>query len=174
MTALTLNGTPSPNVTRSSPYYDYGRDIMYVGDDTGRLHKFTGVFNGTPSEVTTCSSPPCTNAWPLTVHASSILTSPIEDASTDNIFVGDSSGRLSYVRDTGSTTGACSCGSPPCLGSTIDTLTTGPIADGPIVDQSQGKVYAFSGVTSAIASYEVLQSNESLSTSSSITFTALV
>jgi hypothetical protein len=154
------------NVTRSAPYYDEGSDALYVGDDLGVLHKFTPILSGTPAEVTT-------GGWPLTVHASDILTAPVFDSTTKNIVVGDSSGRLSYVRDTGSTTGTCSSGSPPCLGSTTETLSTGPIADGPLIDASQGTVYAFSGVTSATAAYEVLQSNESLSTSSSIKFTGV-
>jgi hypothetical protein len=163
---LPFSGTAA-NVTRSAPYYDNFNDLLYVGDDNGVLHKFTGVFKGTPGELTT-------GGWPLTVHSGTILTEPVEDANTNNVFVGDSSGRLSYVLDTGSTTGTCSSGSAPCLGSTIETLTTGPIADGPLVDPAQGTVYAFSGVVSKNpVAYEVLQSNESLSTSSSITFTGV-
>lgn len=163
------------NVTRSAPYYDYSSDALYVGDDLGVLHKFTPVFNGTPAEIVT-------GGWPLTVHSGAILTSPVADSNTQNIFVGDSSGRLSYVRDTGSTTGMCSSGNPPCIGSTTITMSTGPIADGPMIDQTYETVYAFSGVTSSVASYEVLQTNESLNTSStpcssnacpSITFTGV-
>jgi len=30
--------------TNSSPFYDYTNDAMYVGDDSGKLCKFTGVF----------------------------------------------------------------------------------------------------------------------------------
>jgi len=165
---LPFSGTTA-NVTRSAPYYDTFNDVLYVGDDQGVLHKFTGVFRGTPGEVTT-------GGWPITVDSGKILTGPVEDANTYNVFVGDSSGVLSYVLDSGSTTGTCSSSgssSPPCLGSTTETLTTGPIADGPLVDPSAGTVFAFSGVTSARASYEVLQSNETLSTSSSITFTGV-
>ena len=36
--------------SNSSPYVDYASDVLYVGDDSGNLHKFTGVFNGTPAE----------------------------------------------------------------------------------------------------------------------------
>ena len=51
---ITLNG--SPNDTNSSPFYTYTStvsDTLYVGDDSGKLHKFTPVFNGAPTEVTT-------------------------------------------------------------------------------------------------------------------------
>ena len=33
---------------RFPPFVDYSGDIAYVGDDTGKLHKITGVFTGTP------------------------------------------------------------------------------------------------------------------------------
>jgi hypothetical protein len=55
MTSLALNGN---NDTFSAPFYDYKNDALYVGDDSGYLHKFTPVFNGTPAEVVTCESPP--------------------------------------------------------------------------------------------------------------------
>lgn len=41
----------------SSPYYDYDSDTLYVGDDLGYLHQFTGVFAGTPAEST--------SPWPV-------------------------------------------------------------------------------------------------------------
>src|ERR1700721_2348422 len=33
--------------TISAPFADYANDVIYVGDNLGALHKFTGVFNGT-------------------------------------------------------------------------------------------------------------------------------
>ncbi len=49
MTTILLNGSPSD--TYSFPYYDYGTDTVYVGDDGGVLHKFTSIFrSGTPVE----------------------------------------------------------------------------------------------------------------------------
>jgi hypothetical protein len=65
----------------SSVWYDYGLDAAWVGDDNGMLHKFTGVFAGSPAEVTT-------GGWPVTV-SSSPLNSPIRDSVTGNVFVGD-------------------------------------------------------------------------------------
>ena len=58
MTTIAFNGTP--NDTNSSPYYVFSgpdADAIFVGDSTGKLHKFTGVFNGTPAEVTTGGFP---------------------------------------------------------------------------------------------------------------------
>ena len=124
--------------TRSSPFYDYKNDIIYAGDNSGRVHKFSGVFNGTPAEVTV--------TWPITVNAGAILTSPIYDSASGNIFVGDSTGRLSYVREVGSGVGACGAGSPPCLGTpNLAVGTAGAIVDAPVVDGSTGMVFAVNG-----------------------------
>ena len=67
MLVLTFSSTNSGNNSAydSAPYYDIADDIIYVGDDgptgsPGRLHKFTGVFNGTPAEV-------ATGGWPAIV-----------------------------------------------------------------------------------------------------------
>ncbi len=53
---FTLVGTPAVGAyefesdTFSAPFYDYASDdAIYVGDDAGYLHKFTGVFYGTPT-----------------------------------------------------------------------------------------------------------------------------
>jgi hypothetical protein len=42
MTVMALGA----NNTNSSPFVDYSNDTLYVGDDSGRLHKFSGVFQG--------------------------------------------------------------------------------------------------------------------------------
>jgi hypothetical protein len=125
--------------TDSPPFYNYSSDTLYVGDDSSRMHKFTGVFNGTPAEVTT--------GWPIQVNAATNLTGPVFDSVSGNIFVGDSSGRLSYIREIGSAVGACAAGSPPCLGTPNLHVGTagGSIVDSPIVDGSTGRVLAFNG-----------------------------
>ena len=40
------------NDTLSAPFYDFAGtdDVLYVGDDSGNLHQFTGVFVGNPAE----------------------------------------------------------------------------------------------------------------------------
>jgi hypothetical protein len=140
-TAITMNGSVS--VTLGSPYYDYTNDIAYVGDNSGKLHKFTPVFNGTPAEITT-------GGWPITVSSGNILTGPTLDSTSGNIFVGDSVGVLRFV----STVAHCGVTAPPCVGTTTVNVGTGgsggtasgrPIIDPPVVDSSTGMVFAYDG-----------------------------
>ncbi len=136
----------SPNDTNSSPYYLYptgsttgNNDIIYVGDDSGQLHEFTGVFLGNPGEVTT-------GAWPITVSASgNNLTSPVYDYGSGNIFVADSGGYLySYIASTG----------VQKMKSSKLTYASGTvgIVDGPLLDPSTEEVYVFVGDDSNTAS----------------------
>jgi len=166
MISIVLNGT-QPD-TASSPIYDYARDTIYVGDDNGVLHKIInafGVTGATPSEMTTGN-------WPITVvtGAGTILTSPTLDSVSGNIFTGDSSGHLSYVRETFSTTGTCTAGSPPCLGSTNINPAAHVIADAPIVDSTTGKVFVFLGNNGTNA--VVIQSDVTLSASVTVSLGA--
>jgi hypothetical protein len=142
MTSLTFNG--SPNDTNSPPFYDYANDVIYVGDNNGRLHKFTGVFNGTPAEVTA--------SWPITVSTGITLTGPVYDSVSKNIFVAGSNGLLYYVRDTGSSVGGCGSGTPPCLGTPTLDVGSGsgrPVIDPPLVDSSTKRVFAFIGCSNS-------------------------
>jgi len=124
--------------TNSSPFVDYNSDTLYVGDNNGSLHKFTGVFNGTPAEVIV--------GWPVAVDAGHALTGPIFDSGSGNIYVADAAGQLSYVRDTASTVGSCGVGVPPCLGTPVLNVVGGkPIVDAPIVDSSTQQVFIFTG-----------------------------
>jgi len=129
-----LNGGAA--ATRSALFVDYADDVAYVGDDAGLLHKITGVFLGTPAEVTT-------GGWPVTVTAGAVLTLPVFDFQVKNIYVTDGTGHLSYVRDVGSTVGTCAAGAPPCKGANVVTVssTGAAIQDGPIVDTSTGRVF---------------------------------
>lgn len=122
--------------TRSSPYIDYTDDIAYVGDDAGYLHKFTGVFNGTPTEVTT-------GGWPAQPSGVSTLTGPIYDSTSGDIFVGTDNGLLDCVTASagascGSDDVAASAGNPPGTTSTL----SGTIFDAPIVDPIAETVYS--------------------------------
>jgi hypothetical protein len=98
MTALVFTSTNNGNNSArfSSPFYDYADDILYVGDDGssngGRLHKFTGVFNGTPSEVTT-------SPWPVVLDTDIYeLNSPVYDSTSGNVLVGDLGGYFHSVK----------------------------------------------------------------------------
>jgi len=154
MIGIAFNGAQSD--TGSSPYYDYARDTMYVGDDNGVLHKFINVFGltgATPSEVVSGN-------WPITVQTGTILTSPTLDTISGNIFTGDSSGHLRYVRETFSTAGTCLSGAVPCLGTNVINPAAHVIPDAPIVDPTTGKVFVFFGNDGTASS--VIQSDITL------------
>ncbi len=91
--------------TNSAPFYVYydltygNADNMYVGDDGGYLHRFTGVFLGTPAETATTN-------WPVSLYSTSestttngtaALNSPVYDGNSGYVFVGDTSGYLHQV-----------------------------------------------------------------------------
>jgi len=151
--------------TSSEPFYDFDTDNLYAGDDSGNLHKFTGVFFGAPAEVTT-------GGWPIAVRGGHVLTGPVVDNTSGNIFVNDVDGTLSYVREVGSTVGACAGIGvvPPCLGSTSVAVSgnAGSITDAPIVDSTQGRVFSFTrNHTNAIlGGANVVQADTALSAAS--------
>jgi hypothetical protein len=144
ITFSTANSDNTPTDTRSSPIYDYVGDTLFVGDALGFLHKFTGVFSGTPTELvctsTTimagCTAPAGTNLWPAIVDPFGQLNSPVVLDGLNEVLVSDSAGLLGVVDmtvggidDAGSTT-------------TIKLANLG-FDDAPIVDLTAGKVYLF-------------------------------
>ena len=145
--------------TNSSPFCDYTNDVIYVGDDKGVLYKYTGIFQGTPTRVVN-------SFYPRPVHNGTVLTGPVYDQTSGNIYVGDSGGLLSYLRETGSTVGTCTAGNPPCFGST--TLNAGrnrPILDTPIVDSTTQQVLVFVGSDNGRTNAAVYQTPTSLASS---------
>ncbi len=118
---LTLPFSGSPTDTFSAPFYDYINDVVYVGDDSGNLHQFTGVLNGTPAEAT--------SPWPVNLGTQR-LSSPVYDG-TAYVIVGDFGGVLHSVT---AATGAIH-------GTTVSVGDV--IADAPLVDGNAGTVYAF-------------------------------
>jgi hypothetical protein len=135
MTTLPLvDSSVAARDSNSSPFYDYANDALYVGDDSGYLHKFTPVFNAVPKEVTT-------GGWPVKVNSSAptALTNPVLDSVTGNVFVEDKGGYLYRVNSTGAAT--------PTQSGLLDhstALDVGPgMVQGPIVDSGAGLVYVF-------------------------------
>jgi hypothetical protein len=118
---VTLAFSNLANDTFSAPFYSYLNDTAYVGDDSGNLHQFTGVFLGTPAEA---GSP-----WPVNLSGSK-LSSPVYDIGTGNVIVGDFGGTLYSVTSSGAKNGSASTGGDV-------------IADAPLVDSTAGKLYAF-------------------------------
>jgi hypothetical protein len=105
----------------SSPFYDYtpSSDALYVGDATGYLHKFTGVFNG---------NPPAEAGSPWPVHAATApLTSPVYDEVSGYVFVdasfvtSNNGGRLHAICATST------CGT---IGSALNSGILGPVVSG--------------------------------------------
>ena len=126
--------------TGSSVFYDYGTDVLYVGDDTGNLHKFTGVFAGTPAEVTT-------SPWPVSVSVGmNALSAPVFDPISGNVLVGD------YQAITAPNCGAMGCGYLYKVNASSGAVVQSArldyslgIVDGPLVDQTAATVYVFAG-----------------------------
>jgi len=145
MTTLTLSGSPSD--TYSFPYYDPNTDAIYVGDDAGKLHKFTNIFlSGQPTEA---GSP-----WPKqlpTAANESALGSPVYDTVTSQVFVGDYLLNTTQSCEPSANTTIGSCGYLYSVNSS-GTVTVSHeldynigILDSPIVDPTAGSVYAFVG-----------------------------
>jgi hypothetical protein len=117
----------------SSPFVDYFSNTLYVGDSTGRLHKFTGVFSGTPKEVVT-------GGFPKTVSAGNALSSPIYDFN-NQIFVGSaavsgSGGALHRVSTVD--------GSMVSSNKLVEGTSTNPgVRASPMLDVSLLRVYVF-------------------------------
>jgi len=110
------------NDTLSAPYYDNDTDALYVGDDSGNLHQFRGVFwAGAPAES---GSP-----WPVNLGTNK-LSSPVYDTNSGYVIVGDMGGTLHSVTATGAINGTAAG-----LGDAI--------ADAPMVDGTSGILFAF-------------------------------
>jgi len=166
MTTIAFHGT-TPTDTYSAPYYDFtpGSDTLYVGDDLGYLHQFTGVFAGTPAETTA--------TWPVKA-GSAPLSGPVFDSTSGNVFVttswqqsNDSGGRLAAVCATSACAGVSNGSVTTAIGTITPSNVLGPTGvsgnachgtgasgngtgttmrlDAPIVDSVAGKVYAFLG-----------------------------
>jgi hypothetical protein len=134
------NSDPSTLDTTSSPFCDYSDDVIYVGDTSGFLHKFTGVFAGTPTEVV--STGPST-FWPANLTAGfGLLNSPVFVDGVNEVLVTASDGVI-YVVDT--TIG----GLYPTGANFLDPKLASPgFDDAPIVDATTGKMYLFAAASS--------------------------
>ena len=124
--SIKLNGNQS--VTYSSPFVDYDDDVAYVGDDSGYLHKITCVFNRnsstcTPAEVTANGS-----GWPFRVVSGQVLSAPVYDTTSGNIYMGAGNGYVYCVNLNGTTPGACTTSRVGVAnGSGSDAIEDGPI-----------------------------------------------
>ena len=128
MTSLTYATTTTD--TRSSPWIDYINDVAYVASDNGKLYKITGVFNGTPALA---GAP-----WPVTIFAGRHFTGAVLDQFTGNLFLGDGQGVLYSLNAANPT------GSLKSLAVGLSGQRNPAILDAPIVDASDGTLFAIS------------------------------
>jgi hypothetical protein len=121
----------SASDTSSAPFYIYSSaDTLYVGDDSGKVHEVTGVFNGTPTIDPT--------GWPVTASTETdhALNSPVYDSTSENLFVGDSGGYLHQFAPS----------SPGTVNTSyrLENNTVG-VFDSPLIDSTTEEVYALVG-----------------------------
>ena len=134
--------------SNSSAYIDYTNDVAYVGADNGILYKITGVFNGTPA-VQYC----------VTVKAGKLLTSAVYDQVNNRVYVSDGFSVYGY------TPGAAGFTANGSI-AVASTAAGDPIVLSPIVDNTNGFVYVFSGADSTNTHSIVSQINLALTSQS--------
>ncbi len=135
LTPLTTSGLTPIDDQTSSVFYDYSNDIAWVGGTNSWLIKITGVFKGAPTEVVG-------GGFPVQLNPSNpnVLSSPVYDRISKNVFVGDFGGFLYSVN---SATGAVTASSQLDFGAGL--------VDGPIVDSTNGLVYVFASADASFA-----------------------
>jgi hypothetical protein len=130
--------------SNSSAYIDYTNDVAYIGADNGKLYKITGVFKGVPA-VEYC----------VTVKANALLTSPVYDQVSNQVFVSDA---FSVYAFTPGAAGFTASGSIVVA----SAAAADPIILSPIVDSTNAFVYVFSGADSTNTNTIVSQMNLAL------------
>lgn len=131
---MTLNGTSNTGSvpTYSSPFVDYVDDVLWVGDGNGRLHKFTGVFKGTPAEVVS-------GGFPATLEAGLKLSPPVSN--NGQVYIGSAAGagtvggKLYRVNAANGVVNATSA--------KLARDDTPGVRESPIIDGATGQVYTF-------------------------------
>ncbi len=119
--------------TSSTAYVDYGSDAAYVGDDSGKIWKINGVFNGTPTLATADPNWP-TSGFFQTGTAGHLL-SPV--AALGKIYVTDAAGSLHVITP---------ARTPTEVMVTLDATGAAGLAfDGPMVsvNGASGTVFGF-------------------------------
>jgi len=146
----------------SSPYIDYDNDVAYVGTDNGKVYRIKNVFCTTAACISSPAAPSLDATWstnPVSAGAATNkLTAPVLDYNRYNLFVGGSDGKLyGFNAATGASLGTITVG---------DGTADGNILDPPMVDGSNGFVYAVSG--SAAAGAVLVQAKTDFSSSTTL------
>jgi len=149
----------------SSPYYDYTNDIVWVGGAGGWLHKITGVFKGTPTEVSS-------GGFPVSVNATgNALSNPVYDHTSQNVFVGDVAAGGGFLYRVPSAGGAATASAR------LD-FSVG-LVEGPLLDVTGGLVFVFAssdgttGCTGGVACSAVYELSRTFASGSSGTKVAV-
>jgi len=152
---LSLAFSGAPNDTHSSPYYVFSgtdADVVFVGDDSGSVHKFIHVFSGMPSEVTTGGFPFKAASVPISGAIYNEVSGTVSvAASYDGT---NNGGRLHEVSVDVTPTaanskllGSTTTGGVNCAGTTVGSGTALTL-DAPLVDPTagtNGTIYVFIG-----------------------------
>ncbi len=131
--------------SRSSPWVDYKNDILYVGLDDGRLYKVTGIFKGIPTLVSTAP-------WPILIANNQILSSPVLNGATGQLFIGANNGRV-FSLNVNTPAGV----TPVQVGRTGSTNPG--IFDSPMFDATGGSVFAITSNDNVLTGASVVQIN---------------
>lgn len=126
--------------TNSAPFYDYTNNVLYVGDDSGKLHEMTGVFFAGTTPALDPTNWPVTiiNTTYETTAAEKLLYSPVLDSGTSGlIFVTTSGGYLHSLNPATPTTAAKISGR-------LENNTSN-LFEAPVVDSTNEYVYTFTG-----------------------------
>ena len=136
-TTITFNSAAGANnnsaggATWSAPFVDYATDTLWAGDGNGILHKFTGVFQGNPQEVTS-------GGFPRVVELGMKLSSPVYAGGS--VYVGSQSGSGT----TGGKLHRVNATSGALFSSTkLAVADSTGIREAVIVDNFTGSVFAF-------------------------------
>jgi hypothetical protein len=150
MTTIPFSGGANDSASSPFPAYYSGvnSSTIYVGDDAGALHQFINIFSasGTPAEN-------ITSPWPITLNSTTkaSLASPVYDAVSARVFVGDYLLNSSSGCEPSATNNFISCGylysidSSGSVTKTVQLDANAGILDGPLVDSTTGQVFAFIG-----------------------------
>lgn len=141
--SVTIAFNGGANDTASSVFVDYGTDSIYVGDDAGKLHKFTGVFAGTPAEA-------IGGGWPVAVSTSP-LSEPVFDSTSGKIFVGDflangASNCTAVLKPCGFLYAVNASSAAIVKSARLDFVFG--LNDAPLVDSNAQMIYTFAGADS--------------------------
>jgi hypothetical protein len=150
MTTIPFSGGANDSASSPFPAYKGGvnSSTIYAGDDAGALHQFINIFSasGTPAENTT-------SPWPITLNSSTkaSLASPVYDAVSARVFVGDYLLNSSSGCEPSATNNFISCGYLYSINSSGSVTKSAQldanvgIFDAPLVDSVTGQVFAFVG-----------------------------